>query len=383
MAGDAPLDILKRLIAFDTTSRNSNIALIEYAESLLAAAGAHIRLTRDESGAKANLFATIGPDRDGGYVLSGHTDVVPVDGQEWSSDPFAAAIRGGRLYGRGAADMKGFLAAALSLAPEFAALALERPIHFAFSFDEEVGCVGVRRLIDDLRQADIKPALAIVGEPTSMRVVGGHKAGAVIETTAKGCEGHSSAPEKGANAVMMAGEFVSQLAAYGTELMRLTDAHFEPPYTTLQANRIAGGTAANVLAREALVTWEYRALPDQDADAIVREVESRAEARILPAYRKNFAPARFETRVRAAYPGLVRDPQSPAVALASSITGDNDVRAVSYGTEAGLFQQAGIPAVICGPGSIDQAHRADEFIALDQIDACTAFLRKVAKRATE
>jgi acetylornithine deacetylase len=378
----ASLDIVKRLIGFDSTSRNSNLDLIGFAADLLTSAGARIRLTHDEGKKKANLFATLGPARDGGYVLSGHTDVVPVDGQNWSSDPFAPQIRDGRLYGRGACDMKGFVGAALALAPEFAALDLQRPIHFAFSFDEEVGCVGVRRLLDDLRKEKIRPALAIIGEPTEMRVVGAHKAGAVIETLAKGREGHSSEPGNGASAVMMAGEFVAALKQLGDEIVASRDDHFAPPYTTIQANMISGGTAVNVLARETKVTWEYRALPDRDVDAITRRAIERASA-IAERYRGGAPEATFETHIRAAYPGLRRDPDSPAVQLACRLTGNNDVHAISYGTEAGLFQAAGIPAVICGPGSIQQAHRADEFVDLSQLDACTAFLRRVARQAVD
>jgi acetylornithine deacetylase len=384
MAAASPLtDMAARLIAFDTVSHNSNLALIAFAQELLERAGAKTRLTYDSAKSKANLFATLGPGTDGGYVLSGHTDVVPVDGQEWSSDPFAAQIRDGRLYGRGAADMKGFIATALALLPEFTARDLKHPLHFAFSFDEEVGCVGVRRLLEDLKTGGIKPALAIIGEPTEMRVVGAHKAGAVIETTARGREGHSSAPAKGASAVMMAGEFIGVLAAFGEELRAETDAFFDPPYTTIQANMVSGGTAVNVLAREARVTWEYRALPDRDPESIVERARARADAEILPRYRAGAQEATFETRIKAAYPGLARDLNSPAVRLASQLSGENDVHSVSYGTEAGLFQQAGIPAVICGPGSIAQAHRADEFVALDQLDACAAFLRRVAQRAAE
>ena len=380
--GSPAIEMLGRLIAFDTVSRNSNLDLIAFARELLEKAGATARLTYDADKRKANLFATLGPARDGGYVLSGHSDVVPVEGQDWSSDPFKAQARDGKLYGRGACDMKGFIAVALALAPEFARLDLKRPLHFALSFDEEVGCVGVRRLLDDLAAANIKPALAIIGEPTEMRIVGAHKSGSVIETTARGREGHSSAPMRGANAVMMAGEFVASLAALGLELMADRDDFFDPPYTTLQANMISGGTAVNVLAREAKVTWEYRALPDRDANAIFERARGGADA-IAARYRAGAPEAAFETRVKAVYPGLVRDAASPAVQLAASLTGSNDIHAVAYGTEAGLFQAAGIPAVVCGPGSIQQAHRADEFIALDQIDACASFLRRVAERAAQ
>jgi acetylornithine deacetylase len=373
-------DLVRRLIAFDTTSRNSNLQLIVHAAELLEHAGARTRLTHNETGKKANLFATVGPEIDGGYVLSGHSDVVPVDGQHWSSDPFHAEIRDGKIFGRGACDMKGFIGTALALLPELKSAALKRPIHFAFSYDEEVGCVGVRRLLDDLTAAGIKPALAVIGEPTEMRVVGAHKAGAVIATHAKGREGHSSKPSHGANAVMMAGEFIGALSELGRELMTDRDEFFDPPYTTIQANMVAGGTAVNVLARDARVTWEYRALPDRDTDAIVRRAEALADA-IVPHYRAGAPEAGFETHIRAAYPGLVRDPQSPAVALACALTGNNHVHAVSYGTEAGLFQAAGIPAVVCGPGSIEQAHKADEFVALSEIDACTAFLHKLVQKA--
>jgi len=381
-AASSVVELTKRLIAFDTTSRNSNLELIAFVSELLSGAGARLRLTHDERGRKANLFATLGPERDGGYVLSGHSDVVPVDGQDWSSDPFKAEIREDKLYGRGACDMKGFIATALALLPEFKAADLKRPVHFAFSFDEEVGCVGVRRLLDDLKAAGIRPSLAIIGEPTSMRVVGAHKAGAVIETVARGREGHSSAPGRGASAVMMAGEFIASLSSLGEELKQDRDEFFEPPYTTVQANVMSGGTAVNVLAREARIVWEYRALPDRDEKTIFARVEARA-ADILPRYRTGAPEADFKTHVHAAYPGLVRDVDSPAVRLACALSGSNDVHAVSYGTEAGLFQQAGIPAVVCGPGSIDQAHRADEFVALDQLDACAAFLRRVAQRAAQ
>jgi len=374
------LPVVERLIAFDTVSRNSNLQLIDTARAMLVEAGAKIRLTYDPKRAKANLFATVGPEKNGGLVLSGHTDVVPVDGQDWLSNPFSPVIRGERLFGRGAADMKGFIGVALSLAPEFSALDLQRPIHFAFSFDEEVGCTGVRHLLKDLQDAEIRPSLAIIGEPTEMRVVSAHKAGAVIETIARGREGHSSAPAQGASAVMMAGEFVALLAKHQEALMAERDDFFDPPYTTLQANVISGGTAVNVLARDARVVWEYRALPDRDPGTIVAAVTAEADGAILSRYRAGAAEAAFHTKVHAAYPGLAHNDDSPALRLACAVAGSNRSYAVAYGTEAGLFQQAGIPAVICGPGSITQAHKADEFIALEQLEQCAGFLRNLVAR---
>jgi acetylornithine deacetylase len=375
-------DMTKALIAFDTTSRGSNLGLIDFAQGLIEQAGGRCRRSYDATGAKANLFATFGPDGDGGIVLSGHTDVVPVDGQDWSSDPFDAQVRDGKLFGRGASDMKGFIGTVLSLLPEIAAARLTRPLHLALSYDEEVGCVGVTGLLDDLKTQGVRPALAIIGEPTLMRIVGAHKGGAKLVTTCHGREGHSSAPEKGANAVMMAGEFAAMLDGVWNELRADPDPRFEPPHSTVQATVIAGGTAVNILAREAEVTWEYRCLPDRDPRKILERVEQRAMQGILPKYRARAAEADFRTHIHALYPGLKMDRDSPAVLLARELTGANRVEAVSYGTEAGHFQSYGIPAVICGPGSIEQAHRPDEFVALSELDACAAFLRKVIGRVS-
>ena len=376
----AALDFTKKLIAFDTTSRSSNLALIDFAQNLLEESGARCRRSYDASGRKANLFATLGPDGDGGYVLSGHTDVVPVDGQDWSSDPFQAEVRGDRLFGRGTCDMKGFAGVALSLVPEIAKTKLKRPIHFALSYDEEVGCTGVSGLIDDLAEAKIKPALAIVGEPTLMKVVGAHKGGTAVKTRCHGHEGHSSAPNKGASAVMMAGEFIAALARIGVELQDDRDLRFDPPYSTTQANVVHGGTALNILAREASIVWECRTLPGRDPMDVVNRAKELAAA-ILPKYWNGAPDASIEITVTSSYPGLALDMDSAAVALAREISGANDVEAVAYGTEAGHFARAGIPAVICGPGSIDQAHRPDEFVALSELAACEAFLRKVIARA--
>jgi acetylornithine deacetylase len=378
----APLNLISDLIAFDTTSRDSNLALIDYAQNLLEKAGARCRRTFDASGQKANLFATFGPDTDGGFVLSGHTDVVPVDGQDWTSDPFKPEVRDGLLFGRGASDMKGFIGVALALASDIGKAKLQRPIHFALSYDEEVGCVGVKGLLDDLKAQKLKPALAIIGEPTLMKIVGAHKGGAKLLTRCCGREAHSSGPEKGANAVMMAGEFVALLDSVWDELRADPDPRFDPPHSTVQATVIHGGTAVNILAKEAEVTWEYRCLPDRDPHMIIERVKSRAAAEVLPKYQRRAPEAALETELQAQYPGLTMDEDSPAILLARELTGANQVEAVAYGTEAGHFQNYGIPAVICGPGSIEQAHRPDEFCALSELDACEAFLRKVIAKAS-
>jgi len=307
---------------------------------------------------------------------------VPVDGQDWASDPFRAEVREGKLFGRGACDMKGFVGVALSLAEEMGKARLKRPLHIALSYDEEIGCVGVTGLLDDLRTQNIKPALAIIGEPTLMAMVGAHKGGAKLVTRCHGKEHHSSAPEKGANAVMMAGEFIALLGDVWNGLRADPDPRFDPPHSTVQATIVHGGTAVNILARETDVTWEYRALPDRDGAAIVETVKRRAAAEILPTYRARSAQAALTTELHAHYPGLVMDEDSPAITLVRELTGANQVQAVSYGTEAGHFQRYGIPAVICGPGSIDHAHRADEFVALSELDACEAFLRKVIAKAS-
>ena len=376
----AALDLTKKLISFDTTSRLSNLALIDFAQELLESAGGRCRRSYDASGRKANLFATFGPEGDGGYVLSGHTDVVPVDGQDWSSDPFQAEVRGDKLFGRGTCDMKGFVGVVLSLVSEIAKARLKRPVHLALSHDEEVGCTGISGLLDDLSAAKIRPALCIVGEPTLMKVVGAHKGGTAVKTRCHGHEGHSSAPQKGASAVMMAGEFIANLVKIGVELQSDPDPRFEPSYSTTQANVIHGGTALNILAREATIIWECRTLPGRDPMDVVNRAEELA-SEILPKYRKGAPNASIETTVTSSYPGLALDMDSPAVALAREISGANDVEAVAYGTEAGHFARAGIPAVICGPGSIDQAHKPDEFVALSELTACETFLRKVIARA--
>jgi acetylornithine deacetylase len=377
----SPTEMLRRLVAFDTVSANSNLALIDWVVGYLDGHGIAARLTFDETRSKANLFATIGPqDAGGGVILSGHTDVVPVAGQAWDSDPFALVERDGRLYGRGTADMKSFIAIALALVPEFKARALKRPIHLALSFDEEVGCFGAPRLIEALPRGIGRPGLVIVGEPTNMEVANAHKGCHVFATSVTGLEAHSSAPQRGVNAIVAASEIIQFIAGLAGEARAASRpaSGFEPPYTSFNIGTISGGTAMNIIARECEFTWEFRPLPGEDSAAIRARIDAFVASDLLPRLRQVHPGADVTTRALASVPGLAAEAGSPAEELARQLTGANQSTVVAYGTEAGLFQDAGIPAVICGPGSMEQGHKPNEFITLAQIEAGTEFQRRLA-----
>jgi len=377
----SPTEMLRRLVAFDTVSANSNLALIDWVVGYLDGHGIAARLTFDETRSKANLFATIGPqDAGGGVILSGHTDVVPVAGQAWDSDPFALVERDGRLYGRGTADMKSFIAIALALVPEFKARALKRPIHLALSFDEEVGCFGAPRLIEALPQGTGRPGLVIVGEPTNMEVANAHKGCHVFATSVTGLEAHSSAPQRGVNAIVAASEIIQFIAGLAGEARAASRpaSGFEPPYTSFNIGTISGGTAMNIIARDCEFTWEFRPLPGEDSAAIRARIDAFVASDLLPRLRQIHPGADVTTRALASVPGLAAETGSPAEELARQLTGANQSTVVAYGTEAGLFQGAGIPAVICGPGSMEQGHKPNEFITLAQIEAGTEFQRRLA-----
>ncbi len=371
--------MIERLVAHDTTSRNSNLALIEDVSGYLAEHGVEARLTRDETGGKANLWATVGPDVAGGVVLSGHTDVVPVDGQKWTSDPFAVTRRDGRLYGRGTCDMKGFVATALALVPEMAKAGLKVPIHLALSYDEEVGCVGVRGIIRDVTGNLPRPRAVIVGEPTSMQLIGGNKGTRVYHTDITGVPAHSSQPALGASAIDAAARLVGFLGELGREFEAAADpaSSFDPPCSTFNVGVIHGGTAHNIVAETCHLTWSVRLVPTDDADAIEARIRRFCDDELEPALKAAAPHAGVITERITDVPGLQPDETSAAEALVRHLTGLNASGVVAYGAEAGLFQQAGIPAVIFGPGSIDQAHKADEFVAVDQIDECGAFIEKL------
>ncbi len=378
------VEMLRALVAFDTTSRNSNLEMIGFIEDYLASFG--VRSVRvDFTPGKANLAALIGPEKPGGLVISGHTDVVPVDGQAWSSDPFTLRIdeEEGRAYGRGACDMKGYLASALALVPEFLSRDLKRPVILAFSCDEEVGCTGVRPLIRWMRE-NLPPVEAVfVGEPTDMRVATSHKGIEVMRTTVTGREAHSSCTHQGVNAIMYAGEVIGEINRIAEEERRRADPEsgLEPPYTSVNIGLISGGTAKNIIPRRCVIDWETRLMPGAQPGVIPGRLARFTQEKLEPEMRRTAAEAGIHTTVVNALPGLEPVADSPATRLALAFSGEKETCAVPYGTEAGLYQQAGMPAVICGPGNIGQAHRPDEFVTLAQLDACDRYLRRLADHA--
>jgi acetylornithine deacetylase len=374
-------DLLARLVAFDTTSAKSNLELIAFVEDYLKREGIAATRVPSPDGAKADLFATIGPPGDGGVGLSGHSDCVPVEGQRWTSDPFTLTERDGKLYGRGTCDMKGFIAGVLASVPLFKLRALNEPVHVIISYDEEVGCTGVRPLIARLGRDLPRPRAVIVGEPTSMRVIDAHKRIDVYRTRVEGREAHSSLPDLGVNAISAAAALIVELDRIGTDVAaRQNDPRFEPPYSTVSVGTIKGGTATNIVPKTCEFRWQVRGLPDAPPAEVPDELDAFAESALLPLMRQVADDAAIETRNEGSVPAFVAAPDSDAVALALALTGAEHTHAVPYATEAGLFEQAGCPAVICGPGDIAQAHAADEFVSLAQLDACMKFLEGLADR---
>ena len=384
----SPVEMIRRLVAFDTTSSKSNLALIDDVRGYLAAHGVESRLIPDESGAKANLFATIGPAVEGGVALAGHTDVVPVEGQPWSSEPFTLAERGGKLYGRGTSDMKSFIAIALALVPEFQKRGLKRPLHLCLSYDEEVGCFGMPRLLARLGRELPKPALAIIGEPTEMKVVHAHKGVWSQSTTITGRDGHSSAPQRGVNAILYMGRFIAYLEQLGERLREQglrgvpPGLEFDPPWSTVGIGRIRGGTAMNIIPRTCTLDWEVRVLPGVEPASIRAEVDAWLRDELLPQLRRDAPEASIVTEKIAAVPALQPEETGAAETLALRLTGANRAVTAAFASEAGQFQETGISAVMCGPGSIAQAHQPDEFISLEQVAAGEAFLRRLADWAS-
>lgn len=372
--------MLERLIGFDTTSRNSNLALIEFVRDYLDRLGIVSDLVFDDTGAKANLFATIGPPEVAGIVLSGHTDVVPVDGQDWSSDPFVCTERDERLYGRGTADMKGFIATALALVPEFQGVALEAPVHLALSFDEEVGCKGVPYLLDHLvARLPALPFGCVVGEPTRMRLADGHKGKAGYVCTVTGLASHSALNHLGVNAIEIAARIISELRRLNDEfrLAGPLQAEFQPPHCTVSTGVIAGGSALNIVPDRCRFEFEFRPLPGQDPDALFARIRDWAETTLLADMQAVSPATAIEWQELMSYPGLGGTGTAPIEQLCSRLAGPGRPIKLAFGTEAGHFAARGIPAVVCGPGAIEVAHKADEYVELDQLERCAGFLRQL------
>lgn len=374
------LPLIERLVGFDTESSKSNLPLIEFVEDYLGKLDVPFVRVPNGDGGKAAIFATVGPMHDGGIVLSGHTDVVPVVGQSWSSDPFIVRRDGARLYGRGTCDMKGFDAICLAMVPEFLRANLKRPVHLLFSYDEEVTCEGpldtIRRFGHDLP----RPGAVIVGEPTNMEVADSHKSVSTYHTHVRGHEAHSSKPFLGVSAVHVGCDLVAELTRIGEDFARDGDpsGRFEPAYSTVHVGTISGGTARNILAKDCKFHWEFRGLPGVPLRAALERFDSYVDE-VSATRLKDFPDTFIETKIEVEVPGLASDAGSPAEALALRLTRSNKTIAVPFATEAGQFQNAGIPTIVCGPGNVNQAHQPDEFIEIAEIEKCIGFLRALAE----
>jgi acetylornithine deacetylase len=369
--------ILERLVSFPTVSRDSNLSLIEFVREFLTSCGATTRIYMDVGGRKANLYASIGPAEQRGILLSGHTDVVPVDGQKWSTDPFELRQRGERLYARGSSDMKGFLACALHAARRAAAVSLRMPLQLAFSYDEEIGCLGVRSLIDDMAGWSHLPRFCIVGEPTLLRPAVGHKGKTAFTATCHGRAAHSANPGLGVNAIHMAADFIGRIRERQADIAQsgLRDATYEVPYTTLHVGVIKGGTVLNIVPSRCELEFEFRNIPDENALELTASL--RADAAAIAAD----CGTGIDLDINHEYPALDTPPNAEVVELAGELTGHRQPIKVGYGSEAGLFSgRLGIPTVVCGPGSIDQAHKPDEFVALEQLQACDTMMDALIAR---
>ncbi|MFC4273350.1 acetylornithine deacetylase [Sneathiella chungangensis] len=378
-------EMIDKLIGFDTVSRNSNMELIDFVADYLESHGISSTRVFNDDKTKANLYATVGPMIEGGIVLSGHTDVVPVEGQPWSTDPFTVVEKDGRLYGRGTSDMKSFSAIALSKVPEMIEKGLSSPIHFALSYDEEVGCIGAPRMIEQIAANLPRPRAVIVGEPTMMDIVSAHKGILTLVTTVTGREAHSSLVEDGVSAVMVGAKLISYITDMMAENKARSDADcpFSPPYTTLTCGVVNGGTAGNIIARECSFMWDIRHIPEDDPMMFVNRFIAHCDEEVLPGLRKIAPEASIVTEIRSNVPALNPEDSGEAEMLVRSLTGKNTASAVSYAAEAGQFQQAGFSTVLCGPGSIGVAHQPNEYIDIAQVKAAEEFMSKLIDRLSQ
>ena len=377
--------LLSTLISFNTVSAYSNRVMIDFVKDYLASFGITCNIEPNEDGTKADLIATIGPMVEGGIVLSGHTDVVPVEGQDWHSDPVELVEKDNRFFGRGACDMKGFIAVALSLVPVFLERDLKVPLHLVFSYDEEVGCLGAPALIARMCKDIPMPHAAIIGEPTSMKLVNAHKGVSLFETVVTGRPGHSSQTHIGVNAISYASACILHLSKIEEEfkLSGGIDTRFEPPYSTISPGTIKGGTALNIIAEKCKFVWDCRSISGNDGTRALENFNDYCVETLIPSMREIAPEADIKTIIKVSAPPLVATSKNPAEVLVRHLTGQNYAGVVAYAAEAGLFQEAGVPSVICGPGSIDQAHRPDEYVDITQLKQCEEFLLKLADWAAE
>ena len=372
-------ELLEQLIGFATVSSDSNIELIDFIRHYLAELGVESELFYNPERTKANLFATIGPRDRGGVVLAGHTDVVPVDGQAWTSKPFRLTERDGRLYGRGTADMKGFIASVLAAVPVFLKRTLKLPIHLAFSYDEEVGCLGVRSMLAELEKRPLTPRMCLIGEPTELKPVLGHKGKLAMRCQVKGAACHSAYAPNGVNAIEYAARLIGRLGEIGVQLAQPEhhDRRFDPPFSTVQTGLIKGGRALNIVPAECEFDFEVRTLPGFDAYEVANDLQTYADVEPLPRMLSVQPNTGIRLQPLSAYPGLATSPDSEVARLLVLLSGSTEFGTVAFGTEGGLFDQAGIPTVVCGPGSMDQGHKPDEFITLEQLTRCDEMLARL------
>ncbi|SDB34636.1 acetylornithine deacetylase [Pseudomonas sp. NFACC23-1] len=377
--------LLVELVSFATVSRDSNLALIEFVRDYLQGLGVNSELIYNAERTKANLLASIGPAVPGGVVLSGHTDVVPVDGQAWTVDPFCLTEMDGKWFGRGTADMKGYLASVLAAVPVFLASPLRRPVHLAFSYDEEVGCLGVHSLLEVLVRRIAQPALCLIGEPTQLRPVLGHKGKLAMRCHVRGAACHSAYAPYGVNAIEQAARLIGRLGEIGAQLAEPSrhDPRFDPAFSTVQVGVVRGGTALNIVPADCRFDFEVRALPDFDPLVVVEQLQGYAEQTLLPAMQAVAADTAIRFEPLSAYPGLATSPDSAAARLVAQLCGSDAFGTVAFGTEGGLFHQAGVPTVVCGPGSMDQGHKPDEYVSVEQMAACDRLMDRLASYLCE
>ena len=369
---DKTVSILKDLVTYPSVSSESNLEIINYLASRIKDCGGSVNLMSSEDGSQANLFGTIGPEINGGIVLSGHTDVLPAKELNWDSDPFNLTQKDDLLYGRGTCDMKGFIAATLAAAESLKNRKLNLPVHFSFTYDEEIGCFGARHLSNELKKYKFKPSMVIVGEPTEMEIIEAHKGDCEYTTCFYGMEGHAAKPDKGVSAIQYGSRFTNKLFELGKDLKKRApaDSPFEPPWTTIQAGRIEGGVAHNVIAGKCTIDWEIRPINNQDLDFVKNQLSIYCEDDLLPEMRSTFPKAKIETDIVGEIPGLFQKKENEARVIMQELLKSNSTGVISFGTEAGIFQEMEMDVVVCGPGSIDQAHRANEFISLSQLEKC-------------